>query len=101
MGDGIPTRFPHGEREWYVDLMSGTYHATMGDRGRLVVPAELRDRAGLREGRPLVFLETPDGLLLLTREQLRSIVRANLDGKDLVDSLLTERRTASADEDRG
>ncbi len=73
----------------------------MGDRGRLVVPAELRDRAGLREGRPLVFLETPDGLLLLTREQLRSIVRANLDGKDLVDSLLTERRTASADEDRG
>ena len=42
----------------------------MGDRGRLVVPAELRDRAGLREGRPLVFLETPDGLLLLTREQL-------------------------------
>ncbi|MFN8129169.1 MAG: AbrB/MazE/SpoVT family DNA-binding domain-containing protein [Candidatus Nanopelagicales bacterium] len=81
--------------------MSGTYHATMGDRGRLVVPAELRDRAGLREGRPLVFLETPDGLLLLTREQLRSIVRANLDGKDLVDSLLTERRTASADEDRG
>lgn len=73
----------------------------MGDRGRLVVPAELRDRAGLREGRPLVFLETPDGLLLLTREQLRSIVRANLDGKDLVNSLLTERRTASADEDRG
>ncbi|MEI2643757.1 MAG: AbrB/MazE/SpoVT family DNA-binding domain-containing protein [Candidatus Nanopelagicales bacterium] len=73
----------------------------MGDRGRLVVPAELRDRAGLREGRPLVFLETPDGLLLLTREQLRSIVRANLDGKDLVASLLTERRTASADEDRG
>lgn len=73
----------------------------MGDRGRLVVPAELRDRAGLREGRPLVFLETPDGLLLLTREQLRTIVRANLDGKHLVNSLLTERRTASADEDRG
>ena len=24
----------------------------MGDRGRLVVPAELRERAGLHEGRP-------------------------------------------------
>lgn len=79
--------------------MSGTYQATMGDRGRLVVPAELRERAGLNEGQPLVFVETPDGLLLLTRDQLREIVRANLNGKDLVRTLLVDRRAAARVDD--
>jgi bifunctional DNA-binding transcriptional regulator/antitoxin component of YhaV-PrlF toxin-antitoxin module len=72
----------------------------MGDRGRLVVPAELRERAGLHEGRPIVLVETPHGLLLLTREQLRDLVREGLEGKDLVDSLLSDRRAAAATEDR-
>ncbi len=72
----------------------------MGDRGRLVVPAELRERAGLHEGRPIVLVETPHGLLLLTREQLRDLVREGLDGKDLVDSLLSDRRASAAAEDR-
>jgi AbrB family looped-hinge helix DNA binding protein len=33
----------------------------MGDRGPLVIPAELRERAGLAEGTALVLLETPGG----------------------------------------
>lgn len=80
--------------------MSGTYNVTMGDRGRLVVPAELRERAGLREGRHLVLVETDAGVVLLTREQLKDRVRADLAGLDLVDELLTERRATSAEEDR-
>lgn len=79
--------------------MSGTYSASMGDRGRLVVPAELRERAGLHEGRPVVFVETARGLLLLTREQLRDLVREGLEGKDLVGRLLADRRAASSAED--
>jgi AbrB family looped-hinge helix DNA binding protein len=79
--------------------MSGTYYATMGDRGRLVVPAELRERAGLHEGRPVVLVETPHGLLLLTREQLRDLVRSGLEGKDLVNQLLADRRAAADAED--
>jgi len=67
----------------------------MGDRGRLVVPAELRERAGLQEGRPVVLVETPQGLLLLTREQLRDLVRSGLEGKDLVVQLLAACRAAS------
>jgi AbrB family looped-hinge helix DNA binding protein len=63
------------------------------------VPAEVRDRAGLREGTPLVLLETPDGLVLLTREQLRARVRRELADLDLVGQLLAERRRAAADED--
>lgn len=79
--------------------MGGTYSVTMGDRGRLVVPAEVRERAGLVEGTPLVLLDTPGGLVLLTREQLRDRVRAELAGTDLVAELLAERRQAAAADD--
>ena len=71
----------------------------MGDRGRLVIPADLRERAGLAEGTPLVLLETPQGLVLLTRSQLQELVRADLTGLDLVGELLTERRAQAAAED--
>jgi AbrB family looped-hinge helix DNA binding protein len=71
----------------------------MGDRGRLVVPADLRDRAGLSEGTPLILLEAPAGLVLLTRAQLQELVRADLAGLDLVGELLAERRAEAAAED--
>ena len=79
--------------------MSGTYHVVVGDRGRLVVPAEVRERAGLKTGTPLVLLDTPSGLVLLTRRQLRDRVRSELAGLDLVGELLAERRAAAAAED--
>jgi AbrB family looped-hinge helix DNA binding protein len=71
----------------------------MGDRGRLVIPAELRERAGLSEGTALILLETPTGLVLLTRSQLQELVRADLAGLDLVAELLAERRAESAADD--
>jgi len=66
-----------------------------GRPGRLVVLAELRQRAGLYEGRQVVLVETPTGLLLLTREQLRELVRVGLTGTNLVDQLLADRRVAA------
>ena len=63
------------------------------------MPVEVRDRAGLQEGTQLVLLEAPDGLVLLTRDQLRARVRRQLADLDLVDQLLAERRRAAADED--
>ncbi len=84
---------------WYVVRMSGTYSVVVGDRGRIVVPSEVRDRAGLAVGTKLVLLETPVGLVLLTREQLRQRVRAELEGVDLVSELLADRRSAAASED--
>lgn len=79
--------------------MSGTYSVVMGDRGRLVIPAEVRTAAGLAEGTKLVLLPTDAGLVLMTREQLRARVRDDLAGLDLVGELLAERRRAAADED--
>lgn len=74
---------------------------TMGDRGRLVVPAELRERAGLVPGTPLVLVEGDGGLALLTRAQAKDRVRAELAGRDLIGDLLAERRRAADLEDAG
>ena len=79
--------------------MSGTYTVIVGDRGRIVVPAEVRERAGLAEGTPLILLDTLGGLVLLTREQLRARVRVELEGLDLVAELLADRRRAAQRED--
>ena len=63
------------------------------------MPADVRERLGLAEGTPLVLLESSDGLVLLTRRQLRARVRAGLAGHDLVGELLAERRRAAEEED--
>ena len=64
-----------------------------------MVPVEVRERAGLVEGTSLVLLDTPEGLVLLTREQLLARVRGELEGVDLVSELLAERRLAADQED--
>lgn len=64
-----------------------------------MVPAAVRERAGLVAGAPMVLVESPDGLVLLTREQLRDRVRNDLKGLDLVEQLLADRRRAAAVED--
>jgi AbrB family looped-hinge helix DNA binding protein len=85
--------------EGYALAMSGTYAVVMGDRGRLVVPAELRERLNLKPGTPLVLLETPQGVVLATREQVKTLVRAGLQGLDLVSELLEDRRRHALAED--
>jgi AbrB family looped-hinge helix DNA binding protein len=79
--------------------MDGTYALRMGDRGRLVVPAELRRRRGLESGAPIVLIETPQGVVLMTRDELKDRVRADLAGLDLVGELLDDRRQAAHAED--
>jgi bifunctional DNA-binding transcriptional regulator/antitoxin component of YhaV-PrlF toxin-antitoxin module len=75
------------------------YTVTMGDRGRLVVPSELRQHAGWDSGSTLVLFETSRGVVMLTREQLKELVRADLGGPSLVDELLAGRRREAAAED--
>lgn len=84
---------------WYSAGMDGTYQVTMGDRGRLVIPAEVRARSGLTEGTSLVLIATPGGVVLINREQLKSLVRADLAGLDLVSELLADRRGQASIED--
>lgn len=71
----------------------------MGDRGRLVIPAEMRRLSGMHKGDALVLVPTDGGVVVLTRSRAEQLVREQLDGPSLVDELLAERRrSASAGE---
>ena len=75
---------------------------THGGDGRSrsnVVPAGIRARSELSEGTPLVLLDTPGGIVLMTRAQLRARVRNELAGLELIDELLRDRRAATDAED--
>ena len=91
---------PHLFSQWYVLHMEHTWKVPVGDRGRLVIPAEVRERAGLASGTVLTLFENDNGLVLLTRDQLRERVHADLAGLDLVSDLIAGRHHDSAREDR-
>jgi AbrB family looped-hinge helix DNA binding protein len=76
--------------------MSGNLQ--MGDRGRIVIPADIRERRSWHTGTRLVAVETPSGVLLADRADLEDLVRRQLAGRDLVTELLDERRAAAAAE---
>ncbi|MDM4763259.1 AbrB/MazE/SpoVT family DNA-binding domain-containing protein [Galbitalea sp. SE-J8] len=79
--------------------MDATYTTSLGDRGRLVVPAALRESQGWTQGTPLLFIETDRAVLVATRAQAKALIRSQLAGADLVDELLAERREAARRED--
>ena len=79
--------------------MSGTHSVIVGNRGRIVVPIDVRERLGLTEGTALMLIETPGGIILMTRQQLQQRVRNDLAGADLVGSLIDDRRSAAQLED--
>lgn len=79
--------------------MDTTRTAVLGDRGRLVVPADLRARQGWEQGTPLLFIETERGVVVATRDQAKSLIRAQLGDGSLVDELLAERRAAARAEE--
>lgn len=79
--------------------MDTTFVAPMGDRGRLVIPAELRARQHWDQGVPLLMIEAEGGVVLLTREQAKALIRSQLEGESLLEALLAERRAAAAQDD--
>jgi bifunctional DNA-binding transcriptional regulator/antitoxin component of YhaV-PrlF toxin-antitoxin module len=94
---------------WYVVDMShdfGYSHAEfgikLGDRGRLVLPAELRRAMGVNTGDELVARLEGDGVHLISRRQLarraRGLLRESLPGRDLVAELWAERRSEGEQE---
>lgn len=77
--------------------------ARLDERGRLVLPAALRRRLGLRPGDELVVSEQADGALRV--ESRRTAARALLGlagparGESAVEELLAERRRETAREE--
>lgn len=82
--------------------MSTTHVIRVGDKGRTVMPVDVRERFGWSEGTTLIALEgadAKDGLLILSQEAALAVIRSQLAGHDVVGDLLTERRSAAARED--
>ena len=73
----------------------------MGEGGELFLPADVQAQTGLSAGTELMLLESPGGLILMTREQLLDRVRSDLAGLDLVGELLADRGSAARIEDAG
>lgn len=95
MGLGIP--IPTKSYEWYRPSMSTMTHATvLGDRGRLVIPLEVRERHGWQAGTALVAIDTDAGVLVMSADESLAWLRARLEGRDLVAELLDDRRAEVA-----
>ena len=80
-----------------------TYTVRLGERGRLVLPAELRRRAGLRDGQELVLIYADGVVRLATRRDLARAGRGMFShagrGRDLVSELIRDRREEARRED--
>jgi bifunctional DNA-binding transcriptional regulator/antitoxin component of YhaV-PrlF toxin-antitoxin module len=83
-------------------MVSTTHVIRVGDKGRTVMPIDVRERFGWTEGTTLIALEGGDassGLLILSQDAALALIRAQLEGSDPVADLLAERRAAAARED--
>lgn len=84
---------------------SAAYTVSVAERGRLVLPAEVRRRLNIRQGDQLALLVQEDGTVKL---QTRAVVARNLrgmykhlaNGSSVVDELIAERRREAKVEER-
>jgi len=64
---------------------------SLGDRGRLVIPIDVRERHGWETGTPLVSIDTDAGLLVMSAKEGLAWLRSRIQWRDLVAELLAER----------
>jgi AbrB family looped-hinge helix DNA binding protein len=83
--------------------MSHTTEVTVGDRGRLVLPASVRTELGITPGTRMLLSTDDDGSLRL--RPFRSVADASLglfasvgDGSSMAEELIAERRAEAARE---
>lgn len=83
--------------------MSDTITLSVGPKGRVVIPVEIRRRLGLEEGSQLVALVEGDGVLLLPRAAVKKRLRDMFSGvgASMAEELMSERRAAAAEESGG
>ena len=101
-----PSRVREASPEYVTAPPSAAYAVTMADRGRLVLPAEVRERLAIKEGDRLTLRVDPNGTITL---QTAAAFAQSLHGmfKHLArpgrlasDELIAERRREAAMEDR-
>jgi AbrB family looped-hinge helix DNA binding protein len=82
--------------------MSDTNVLSVGPKGRVVIPVEIRRRLGLEEGSQLVALLEGDGVLLLPRHAVKKRLRGMFADlrTSMAEELVRDRRAAAAEESR-
>ena len=75
-----------------------SYSLTVGDKGRLVIPAELRAAHGWESGTAVIAVDAPGGVLLLTLEEALDRIRNA--STVSVDDFLAGRRGEKAAEEK-
>lgn len=82
--------------------MSVTSVVTVGPKGRVVIPANVRRELGLTEGSELVAMVEGDAVILLPRSAVRDRLRSLFAGVpgSMAGELIEERRAAAAEESR-
>ena len=83
--------------------MSDTNVLSVGPKGRVVIPVEIRRQLGLEEGSQLVALVEGVGVLLLPRDAVKERLRGMFAGvrTSMAEELIRDRRAAAAKESRG
>ncbi|RRD04706.1 AbrB/MazE/SpoVT family DNA-binding domain-containing protein [Arachnia propionica] len=72
--------------------MSTTYDLRVGDRGRVVLPAALRQELGLQQGDVLSVTLADGQLVASTPRAALARIRARMKGSGVVEELLADRR---------
>ncbi len=85
-------RNPTRQCRWYSRIMSTTFELRVGDRGRVVLPAALREELGLRQGDVLSVTLEDGQLVASTPRAALERVRARIRGTGVVEELLDDRR---------
>lgn len=80
--------------------MSDTSTVSVGPKGRVVIPVQIRRALGLEEGSELLAMVDGDAVVLLPRAAVRSKLRSLFAevGTSMRDELIAERREAAAAE---
>lgn len=80
--------------------MSDTNVLSVGRKGRVVIPVEMRRRLGIDEGSELVAVLEQDGVLLLPRAAVKRRLRGMFVGvkASMADELIQDRRAAATEE---
>ncbi|MGH2444576.1 MAG: AbrB/MazE/SpoVT family DNA-binding domain-containing protein [Candidatus Limnocylindria bacterium] len=82
--------------------MSDTRAVTVGPKGRVVIPAGIRDRLGIEEGTELVALVEGEAVVLVPRSAIKARLRSIFAevGVSMRQELISERRAEAVREQR-
>ena len=83
--------------------MSVTSVVSVGPKGRVVIPAEIRRELGIREGSELVAVVEGEAVVLIPRSAIKGRLRSIFAGVDtsMRDELIAERRAEASRDSAG